>query len=231
MTFPRQLQGRPHHDRAGPTVSTEGARHQDGSQEHLAAVRSARLVRFGLTKSEEPQTTRHGTGRGKGGADEQGQGGAATDAAWPRACQREDQADQGRTQGLPDEPRAGENTAGTAGTFGRRAGKNGAVVRGLEEAEPDAADRHAPSDPRHPRVRFLPFQPAEVLSESLSSGTVHVVGLARGLAGLVVPSRLYGVLAAGRPVIAAAEDESETAKLVRPDDSDEIKEALAQIDA
>ena len=41
-----------------------------------------------------------------------------------------------------------------------------------------------------------------------------MVGLARGLAGYVVPSRLYGILAAGRPVIAAAEGESETAQLV-----------------
>src|SRR5204862_207522 len=49
---------------------------------------------------------------------------------------------------------------------------------------------------------------------SLSSADVHVVGLARGLAGYVVPSRLYGILAAGRPVIAAAEEESETAQLV-----------------
>ena len=64
-------------------------------------------------------------------------------------------------------------------------------------------------------VRFLPFQPLDVLSHSLSSASVHVVGLVRGLAGFVVPSRLYGVLAAGRPVVAAAEDESETARLVR----------------
>src|SRR5262249_55222302 len=46
-----------------------------------------------------------------------------------------------------------------------------------------------------------------------AAGT-HCVGLARGLAGYVVPSRLYGVLATGRPVIAAAEEESETAQLV-----------------
>jgi UDP:flavonoid glycosyltransferase YjiC (YdhE family) len=44
---------------------------------------------------------------------------------------------------------------------------------------------------------------------------VHVVGLAKGLAGYVVPSRLYGILSAGRPLVAAAEDESETARLVR----------------
>jgi glycosyltransferase involved in cell wall biosynthesis len=44
---------------------------------------------------------------------------------------------------------------------------------------------------------------------------VHVVGLAQGLSGYVVPSRLYGILGAGRPVIVAAEEESETAQLVR----------------
>ncbi len=63
-------------------------------------------------------------------------------------------------------------------------------------------------------VRFLPYQKRERLSLSLSSADVHVVGLAKGLAGYVVPSRLYGVLAAGRPVIAAAEEDSETARLV-----------------
>ena len=64
------------------------------------------------------------------------------------------------------------------------------------------------------RVRFIGWQPYEIRSLSLSSADIHVVGLARGLAGYVVPSRLYGILAAGRPVIAAAEAESETAQLV-----------------
>ena len=63
-------------------------------------------------------------------------------------------------------------------------------------------------------VRFLPYQPREVLSESLSAADVHFVGLARGLAGYVVPSRINGVLAAGRPVIVSADAESETAQLV-----------------
>ena len=63
-------------------------------------------------------------------------------------------------------------------------------------------------------VRFLPYQPREALSESLSSADVHVIGLAQGLAGYVVPSRLYGTLAVARPVIAAADAESETAQLV-----------------
>lgn len=63
-------------------------------------------------------------------------------------------------------------------------------------------------------LRFLPYQKRERLPLSLSSADLHVVGLAKGLAGYVVPSRLYGILSAGRPVIAAAEDDSETARLV-----------------
>lgn len=64
-------------------------------------------------------------------------------------------------------------------------------------------------------VRFLGYQPREALSRSLSAARVHVVGLAHGLGGYVVPSRLYGILAVGRPVIAAADEDSETARLVR----------------
>jgi colanic acid biosynthesis glycosyl transferase WcaI len=65
------------------------------------------------------------------------------------------------------------------------------------------------------QVRFLPYQPRELLSFSLSSADVHVVGLERGLSGYAVPSRLYGILSVGRPVIVAAEQESETAQLVQ----------------
>jgi glycosyltransferase involved in cell wall biosynthesis len=64
-------------------------------------------------------------------------------------------------------------------------------------------------------VRFLGYQPRELLSQSLSAADVHVVGLARGLSGYVVPSRLYGILAAGRPVIVAADPDSETARVVQ----------------
>jgi putative colanic acid biosynthesis glycosyltransferase WcaI len=63
-------------------------------------------------------------------------------------------------------------------------------------------------------VRFLPYQPEEIVSQSLSSADVHFVGLARGLSGYVVPSRLYGIMAAARPVIVSAEADSETARLV-----------------
>jgi len=64
-------------------------------------------------------------------------------------------------------------------------------------------------------VRFLSYQPREVLAQSLSSGDLHYVGLARGLSGFVVPSRMYGILAAGRPVLVAADEDSETVRIVR----------------
>jgi colanic acid biosynthesis glycosyl transferase WcaI len=64
------------------------------------------------------------------------------------------------------------------------------------------------------QVVFMGYQPRELLADSLSAADLHVVGLARGLSGYVVPSRLYGVLAVGRPVLAAAEPDSETAKVI-----------------
>ena len=63
-------------------------------------------------------------------------------------------------------------------------------------------------------VQFLPYQAREVLSNSLSAADVHVVGLELGLSGYAVPSRLYGIMSVGRPVIVAAEMSSETAQLV-----------------
>ena len=57
------------------------------------------------------------------------------------------------------------------------------------------------------RVKFLPYQPRELLPLSLSAADVHFVGLVQGLSGYVVPSRLYGIMATGRPVIVSAEGE------------------------
>jgi putative colanic acid biosynthesis glycosyltransferase WcaI len=63
-------------------------------------------------------------------------------------------------------------------------------------------------------VKFMYYQPRAALPQSLSSADVHVVGLASGLSGYVVPSRLYGILAVSRPVIVAADADSETAQVV-----------------
>ena len=64
------------------------------------------------------------------------------------------------------------------------------------------------------QIKFLYYQPRALLPLSLSAADIHVVGLAPGLAGYVVPSRLYGILAVARPVIVAADTESETAQIV-----------------
>ncbi|NBB86257.1 MAG: glycosyltransferase [Bacteroidetes bacterium] len=63
-------------------------------------------------------------------------------------------------------------------------------------------------------VRFLPFQPMERLAESLSAADLHVVTMRPGTEGLVVPSKLYGVLAAGRPVLLLGADASEAARVL-----------------
>jgi len=62
---------------------------------------------------------------------------------------------------------------------------------------------------------FLPPQPRASLSLSFAAADLFVVSLRRGLTGAVVPSKLYGILAAGRPYVAAMEDDSEVAALTR----------------
>ena len=63
-------------------------------------------------------------------------------------------------------------------------------------------------------VRFLPHQPKESLSESLSAADAHLVSMKPALCGLVVPSKFYGVLAAGRPCLFIGPPESEVAQIL-----------------
>lgn len=62
-------------------------------------------------------------------------------------------------------------------------------------------------------VRFLPFQPRDQLRWTYASSDVCLVSLKPGLAGYIVPSKLYPILAAGRPYIAAVEALTEVAAL------------------
>jgi colanic acid biosynthesis glycosyl transferase WcaI len=66
-------------------------------------------------------------------------------------------------------------------------------------------------------VRFLPFFPAHQLASVLSAADAHVVTIKRGLEGVVVPSKLYGVLAAGRPIVAVAPLQTDAASLAARD--------------
>ena len=64
-------------------------------------------------------------------------------------------------------------------------------------------------------VRFFPYQPRERMGETYATADLFLVSLKRGLSGYIVPSKLYGILAAGRPYVAAVEDDSEVAAITR----------------
>ena len=64
-------------------------------------------------------------------------------------------------------------------------------------------------------VSFLPYQAKEHLTESFASADVFVISLKQGLAGYIVPSKLYGILAAGRPFVASVEEDTEVATVAR----------------
>jgi len=84
-------------------------------------------------------------------------------------------------------------------------------------------------------VRFVPFQPREQLRWTYASSDVCLVSLKPGLAGYIVPSKLYPVLAAGRPYIAAVEESTEVSAitsryrcgvLARPGDAAALASAI-----
>jgi putative colanic acid biosynthesis glycosyltransferase WcaI len=87
-------------------------------------------------------------------------------------------------------------------------------------------------------IRFLPFRPASEIPQVLSSGDMHVVTVKRGLEGVVVPSKLYPTLAAGRPVLGVAPEESDVVRIIRrtgcgiaadPDHPESVAEAIRSV--
>lgn len=65
-----------------------------------------------------------------------------------------------------------------------------------------------------PNASFRPYAPREELSTSLSAADVHLVSLKPSLEGLVLPSKFYGVLAVGRPVIFVGARDGELARII-----------------
>jgi colanic acid biosynthesis glycosyl transferase WcaI len=62
-------------------------------------------------------------------------------------------------------------------------------------------------------VRFLPFFPAGKIPSVLAAADAHIITIKRGLEGVVVPSKMYGILAAGKPIVAVAPRETDAASL------------------
>ena len=68
---------------------------------------------------------------------------------------------------------------------------------------------------RYESVMFRPYQSRERLSESLSAPDVHLISLKPNLEGLIVPSKYYGIAAAGRPAIFVGNPDGELARIIR----------------
>lgn len=61
---------------------------------------------------------------------------------------------------------------------------------------------------------FQPYQEQETLAQSLSAADIHLVSLLPQLEGLIVPSKIYGITAAGRPVIFVGAPDGEIARMI-----------------
>jgi colanic acid biosynthesis glycosyl transferase WcaI len=66
-------------------------------------------------------------------------------------------------------------------------------------------------------VRFLPFRPADEVPYVMAAGDLHVVTVKPGLEGVVVPSKVYTILAAGRPLLAVATNKAEVTRFAERD--------------
>lgn len=108
------------------------------------------------------------------------------------------------------------------------------VINGGGAARPELERRAAGL----PNVVFVDMQPAERLPEVLAAGDVHVVPLKKGLAWSSVPSKLYSILAAGRPLVASVDPGTEVARTVEragaglavpPGDAEAFTKALRRV--
>jgi colanic acid biosynthesis glycosyl transferase WcaI len=87
-------------------------------------------------------------------------------------------------------------------------------------------------------VQFLPYQERSRALEIIASADCHLISLAPGLTGCMVPSKVYGIMAAGRPVVAAVDADSEVGRLIAevgfglrvdPGDASGVAEAIRAI--
>lgn len=85
-------------------------------------------------------------------------------------------------------------------------------------------------------VRFLDLQPHERLGELLASADIHLLPQRADAADLVMPSKLTGMLASGRPVVATAHAGTEVARVVNgcglivpPEDAEAFSAAVSSL--
>jgi glycosyltransferase involved in cell wall biosynthesis len=87
-------------------------------------------------------------------------------------------------------------------------------------------------------VRFLPFFPASKIPSVLAAPDAHIITVKRGLEGVVVPSKMYSILAAGKPIVAVAPEECDVVSIgarkgfsvaANPDDPAQLAQAVRRI--
>lgn len=87
-------------------------------------------------------------------------------------------------------------------------------------------------------IRFLPYVPAERLADTLAAADAHWLCLRPSCRDLVVPSKYYGILAAGRPCLFIGDPESALAREIAaagigcvhpPDDAAGLAASLARL--
>jgi Glycosyltransferase len=87
-----------------------------------------------------------------------------------------------------------------------------------------------------PNVRFILLQSLEGLNNLLNMADIHILSQRADAADLVMPSKLTGMLASGRPVIATAKTHTQVAKVVEqcgivvpPEDAQALTDAVRQL--
>jgi hypothetical protein len=89
-------------------------------------------------------------------------------------------------------------------------------------------------------IRFLPFFPGNKVPSVLAAPDAHLITVKRGLEGVVVPSKMYGILAAGKPIVAVAPRETDAVSLgerlgfsvgADPDRPDEVVQTVRALAA
>jgi colanic acid biosynthesis glycosyl transferase WcaI len=87
-------------------------------------------------------------------------------------------------------------------------------------------------------IRFLPFFPPADIPSVLAAPDAHIVTIKPGLQGVVAPSKMFGILAAGKPIVAVAPDDADVATLgthhgfalcANPSDPQALASAISQL--
>lgn len=110
------------------------------------------------------------------------------------------------------------------------------VLVGEGSAE-EGLKSHAAAD-RLPNVRFIPFQPRSALPEVLASADISLVPLRRGISLDSLPSKIFSILASGRPILASVDEGGEVWNLITraqaglcvpPEDTERLAKAVLEL--